>query len=130
VKIQNKQFAFKFGNMNTYSSGDECGCGGRGSICCPHKTHLISSYGNKLAEINLKFTALKEYLDHNFCNRKTVHTAIFPAILSLHESTVKYYLHLYIKSDGLRTILHIQHQSSIERGSDLLLSNKLNTKQF
>lgn len=44
------------------------------------------------AEINLKFTALKEYSDHNFCNHETVSTVIFSAILSLHESIVKYYL--------------------------------------
>lgn len=44
------------------------------------------------AEINLKFTALKEYSDHNFCNHETVSTVTFSAILSLHESIVKYYL--------------------------------------
>jgi hypothetical protein len=35
-----------------------------------------------------------------------------------------------VEWQGLHRILHIQHQSSIERGSALLLSNKLHIKQF
>jgi hypothetical protein len=64
------------------------------------------------AEINLKFTALEEYSDHNFCNHEIVSTVTFSAILSLHESIVKHYLQLHIEVTGATH--HLTYATSIQ----------------